>query len=149
MNCKRAPWLYDGSLVSFLNMRIYNLLDATGYCRGEGDTDHRLRLASWICSGQTTGRLGSIYMRSAIGQLDGLASEPSAASSFLPLFQGFTVFAGFSNKAENEELMQKLKDDASGRLHVLQLDVTSERDIHSTFLYVNENLPDGAPGTSL
>jgi len=44
--------------------------------------------------------------------------------------------------------MQKLKDYASGRLHVLQLDVTSERDIHSTFLYVNENLPDGAPGIS-
>lgn len=65
------------------------------------------------------------------------------------LSQGFTVFAGFCNKAENEELMQKLKDDASGRLHVLQLDVTSERDIHSTFLYVNENLPDGAPGISL
>lgn len=42
--------------------------------------------------------------------------------------------------------MQKLKDDTSGRLHVLQLDVTSECDIHSTFLYVNENLPDGAPG---
>lgn len=31
---------------------------------------------------------------------------------------------------------------------MLQLDVTSERDIHSTFLYVNENLPDGAPGIS-
>ncbi|XP_011151671.1 D-beta-hydroxybutyrate dehydrogenase, mitochondrial isoform X2 [Harpegnathos saltator] len=60
--------------------------------------------------------------------------------------KGFTVFAGFNNKAENEEIMQKLKDDASGRLHVLQLDVISERDIHSTFLYVNENLPDGAPG---
>lgn len=62
--------------------------------------------------------------------------------------KGFTVFAGFSNKAENEEVMQRLKDDTSGRLHVLQLDVTSERDIHSTFLYVNENLPDGAPGIS-
>jgi len=45
--------------------------------------------------------------------------------------------------------MQKLKDDTSGRLHALQLDVTSERDIHSIFLYVNENLPDGAPGISL
>lgn len=32
---------------------------------------------------------------------------------------------------------------------MLQLDITSERDIHSTFLYVNENLPDGAPGISL
>lgn len=42
--------------------------------------------------------------------------------------------------------MQKLKQEASGRLHVLQLDITSEHDIHSTFLYVNENLPDGAPG---
>lgn len=42
--------------------------------------------------------------------------------------------------------MKKLKQEASGRLHVLQLDVTSEHDIHSTFLYVNENLPDGAPG---
>ncbi|KAG7198205.1 hypothetical protein KM043_005614 [Ampulex compressa] len=59
---------------------------------------------------------------------------------------GFTVFAGFSSKTENEEAMQKLRKQSSGRLHVLQLDVTSERDIHSTFLYVNENLPDGAPG---
>ncbi|XP_033211006.1 D-beta-hydroxybutyrate dehydrogenase, mitochondrial [Belonocnema kinseyi] len=59
---------------------------------------------------------------------------------------GFTVFAGFSNKEENEELVQKLKEDSSGRLHTVQLDVTSEHDIHSTFLYVNENLPDGAPG---
>jgi len=66
----------------------------------------------------------------------------------LSLFKGFTVFAGFSNKAENEDIIQKLKDHASGRLHVLQLDITNERDIHSTFLYVNENLPDGAPGIS-
>ena len=60
--------------------------------------------------------------------------------------KGFTVFAGFSTKVESEEAMQKLKQEASGRLHILQLDVTSEHDIHSTFLYVNENLPDGAPG---
>ncbi|XP_012280679.1 D-beta-hydroxybutyrate dehydrogenase, mitochondrial isoform X1 [Orussus abietinus] len=59
---------------------------------------------------------------------------------------GYTVFAGFTNKSENEELAQILKKEASGRLHALQLDITSERDIHSTFLYVNENLPDGAPG---
>lgn len=45
--------------------------------------------------------------------------------------------------------MQKLKQEASGRLHILQLDITSEHDIHSTFLYVNENLPDGAPGSNL
>ncbi|XP_046618366.1 D-beta-hydroxybutyrate dehydrogenase, mitochondrial [Neodiprion virginianus] len=59
---------------------------------------------------------------------------------------GFTVFATFSNKNENNEIACKLKDQCSGRLRVLQLDVTSERDIHSTFLYVNEHLPDGAPG---
>lgn len=45
--------------------------------------------------------------------------------------------------------MQKLRREASGRLHILQLDVTSEHDIHSTFLYINENLPDGAPGLKL
>ncbi|XP_066593107.1 D-beta-hydroxybutyrate dehydrogenase, mitochondrial isoform X2 [Prorops nasuta] len=59
---------------------------------------------------------------------------------------GFTVFAGFTNKHENEEIVQNLKKTASGRLHALQLDITNERDIHSTFLYINENLPNGAPG---
>lgn len=63
--------------------------------------------------------------------------------------KGFTVFAGFNTKVENEEIMQKLRREASGRLHILQLDVTSEHDIHSTFLYINENLPDGAPGLKL
>lgn len=63
--------------------------------------------------------------------------------------KGFTVFAGFNTKVENKEIMQKLRQEASGRLHILQLDVTSEHDIHSTFLYVNENLPDGAPGLKL
>lgn len=59
---------------------------------------------------------------------------------------GFTVFAGFGSKAENDETIQKLKQETSGRLHILQLDITNEHDVHSTFLYINENLPDGAPG---
>ncbi|KAK0168916.1 hypothetical protein PV327_002672 [Microctonus hyperodae] len=59
---------------------------------------------------------------------------------------GFIVFAGFQNQSECEEKINKLKEDASGRLHILQMDISCERDIHSTFLYVNENLPDGAPG---
>ncbi|XP_020707487.2 D-beta-hydroxybutyrate dehydrogenase, mitochondrial isoform X2 [Athalia rosae] len=59
---------------------------------------------------------------------------------------GFTVFAAFSNKNDNNDVALKLKEQGSGRLHTLQLDVTSERDIHSTFLYINEHLPDGAPG---
>lgn len=39
-----------------------------------------------------------------------------------------------------------LKAETSARLHALQLDITNEHDIHSAFLYVNENLPDDAPG---
>ncbi|CAD6201315.1 GSCOCG00000117001-RA-CDS [Cotesia congregata] len=58
---------------------------------------------------------------------------------------GFTVFAGFTNKFDNEDKVDNLKKDTSGRLHALQLDITNEHDIHSAFLYVNENLPDGAP----
>lgn len=56
------------------------------------------------------------------------------------------MFAGFQNASENEDKVESLRETGSGRLHVLQLDVTSQLDIHSTFLYVNENLPDGAPG---
>ncbi|XP_043280464.1 D-beta-hydroxybutyrate dehydrogenase, mitochondrial [Venturia canescens] len=59
---------------------------------------------------------------------------------------GFTVFAGFNNISTNEENLETLKKNGSGRLHPLQLDITSEREIHSAFLYVNENLPEEAPG---
>lgn len=59
---------------------------------------------------------------------------------------GFTVFAAFTNLADNEEAVEQLKKQTTGRLHVIEIDVTAEHDIHSAFLYVNENLPDGAPG---
>lgn len=59
---------------------------------------------------------------------------------------GFTVFAGFGSRSDSETEMQTLKQQASGRLHTLQLDINNEHDVHSAFLYVNENLPDGAPG---
>ncbi|XP_060523898.1 D-beta-hydroxybutyrate dehydrogenase, mitochondrial [Cylas formicarius] len=59
--------------------------------------------------------------------------------------QGFTVFAGFQNAADST-MSGELKEVCSGRLHVLQLDVTSERDILAASLSIVENLPDGAPG---
>lgn len=41
---------------------------------------------------------------------------------------GFHVFAGFTRRAGNEDADQ-LKEECSGRLNVLQLDVTSERQV--------------------
>lgn len=54
--------------------------------------------------------------------------------------QGFTVFAGFQD-IENE-LATELKEVSSARLHVLQLDVTSETDILAASLYAVEHFPD-------
>ncbi|KAJ8984264.1 hypothetical protein NQ317_007497, partial [Molorchus minor] len=59
--------------------------------------------------------------------------------------QGFTVFAGFQNVAGNPAA-EELKEVCSGRLHVLQLDVSSETQILAASLYAVEHLPDGAPG---
>jgi 3-hydroxybutyrate dehydrogenase len=59
--------------------------------------------------------------------------------------QGFTVFAGFQNAADNP-IAEELKEECSGRVHVLQLDVSSETQILAASLYAVEHLPDGAPG---
>ncbi|RZF32645.1 hypothetical protein LSTR_LSTR004073 [Laodelphax striatellus] len=56
---------------------------------------------------------------------------------------GFTIFAGFQS---NENLASKLKDESSGRLHVLKLDITSESDLQDALSYVKEHLPDKSPG---
>lgn len=40
----------------------------------------------------------------------------------------------------------RLKEQCSGRLHVLQLDVTSEEDIVAAREYVAANLPQGSDG---
>ncbi|CAG2068967.1 unnamed protein product, partial [Timema podura] len=53
---------------------------------------------------------------------------------------GFTVFAGFKDSAK----AQKLKGESSGRLHVLELDVTSEEQIVAAAKYIGLNLPLGA-----
>ncbi|KDR23384.1 D-beta-hydroxybutyrate dehydrogenase, mitochondrial [Zootermopsis nevadensis] len=59
---------------------------------------------------------------------------------------GFTVFAGFQDKDRGSESAKKLKKDSSGRLHILQLDVTSEKQILAAAAYVKENLPHGTSG---
>lgn len=59
--------------------------------------------------------------------------------------QGFTVFAGFQDAADNP-LAEELREVCSARLHVLQLDVTNETQILAASLSVVENLPDGAHG---
>lgn len=58
---------------------------------------------------------------------------------------GFTVFAGFQNIDENP-YASDLKEESSGRLHILQLDVSSETQILAASLYIVEHLPDDASG---
>lgn len=56
------------------------------------------------------------------------------------------MFAGFQDKDRGSESAKKLKKDSSGRLHILQLDVTSEKQILAAAAYVKENLPHGTSG---
>lgn len=58
---------------------------------------------------------------------------------------GYHVFAGFQSKAGNIDA-DMLKEDCSGRLHTLQLDITSETQILSASLYIVDHLPEGAQG---
>lgn len=58
---------------------------------------------------------------------------------------GFTVFAGFQN-IEDNLYAEDLKEESSGRLHVLQLDVSSETQVLAASLYIVEHLPDDATG---
>lgn len=56
------------------------------------------------------------------------------------IFQGFTVIAGFTNI---DDKSSKLKEESSGRLHVIQLDTTSETQIVEAVKYVKEQFPQG------
>ncbi|XP_063243436.1 D-beta-hydroxybutyrate dehydrogenase, mitochondrial [Bacillus rossius redtenbacheri] len=56
---------------------------------------------------------------------------------------GFTVFAGFAALGDRS---RRLKEAASGRLHVLQLDVSRESDVQAALQYVLAHLPPGAAG---
>lgn len=53
------------------------------------------------------------------------------------------MFAGFARK--NEE-SNNLKELCSGRVHIVELDVTSDRSVKATVEYVKSNLPEGATG---
>lgn len=54
------------------------------------------------------------------------------------------MFAGMAVTACKEA--ERLKEQCSGRLHVVQLDVTKEEDIQAAREYVTQNLPQGADG---
>lgn len=56
------------------------------------------------------------------------------------------MFAGFQDKDKGSTYAKKLKEESSGRLHLLQLDVTSEKQILEAAAYVKENLPHGTSG---
>lgn len=58
---------------------------------------------------------------------------------------GFTIFAGFQNAALSP-LADELREECSGRLHVLQLDVSNEPQVLAASLYAVEHLPDDAAG---
>ncbi|XP_065225901.1 D-beta-hydroxybutyrate dehydrogenase, mitochondrial [Planococcus citri] len=55
---------------------------------------------------------------------------------------GFTVYAGFAEKNK----AAKLKEESSARLHILQLNVTSDSDIKAAYDYVHKTLPSGVSG---
>ncbi|KAG8234286.1 hypothetical protein J437_LFUL015011 [Ladona fulva] len=66
--------------------------------------------------------------------------------------KGFTVFAGFE-EVETEKSSEctatsssALKEQSSGRVHIIQLDVTSEEQIQKVKEYIQDNLPSGATG---
>ncbi|XP_046399049.1 D-beta-hydroxybutyrate dehydrogenase, mitochondrial-like [Ischnura elegans] len=65
---------------------------------------------------------------------------------------GFTVFAAFEDtggeksSSELTTTTSALKEQSSGRVHVVQLDVSSEEQIHKVKEYIQENLPRGATG---
>uniref|UniRef100_A0A336M7P3 CSON005882 protein n=1 Tax=Culicoides sonorensis TaxID=179676 RepID=A0A336M7P3_CULSO len=58
---------------------------------------------------------------------------------------GFAVFAAFP-KLDDCSDAELLKDECSGRLKLVQLDVTSEVQMLEASLYIAEHLPDGATG---
>ncbi|XP_071440381.1 D-beta-hydroxybutyrate dehydrogenase, mitochondrial-like [Hetaerina americana] len=63
---------------------------------------------------------------------------------------GFTVFAGFEDtgteRSSDCTTTSALKEQSSGRVHILQLDVSSEEQIQKVKEYVQDNLPRGASG---
>ncbi|KAH8345502.1 hypothetical protein KR084_006691, partial [Drosophila pseudotakahashii] len=59
---------------------------------------------------------------------------------------GFTVYAGFNTPIEDSDEAKILKEETSGRMKLLHLDVTSDKTILEAALYVSKHLPHGAEG---
>ena len=55
--------------------------------------------------------------------------------------QGFTVFAGCLNPTGDGA--EKLKQEGSGRIHVIGLDVTKDEQVKEAEKFVRGNLPQG------
>jgi len=58
---------------------------------------------------------------------------------------GYAVFAGFKNVTDNADA-ELLKDECSARVRVLQIDSSSEAQMHQAVKYIETHLPDGAIG---
>ena len=54
---------------------------------------------------------------------------------------GFTVFAGCRHDRCDGALALKKLGDETGRLHVLQMDVTNQEEVDAALVYVEDNLP--------
>uniref|UniRef100_D3TMP5 Putative dehydrogenase n=1 Tax=Glossina morsitans morsitans TaxID=37546 RepID=D3TMP5_GLOMM len=59
---------------------------------------------------------------------------------------GFTVYAGFNVPVEDSEEAKILKEETSGRMKILHVDVTSEKTLLEAALFISEHLPYGAEG---
>lgn len=72
-----------------------------------------------------------------------IKSSSTVRQSTFFFLKGFTVFAGFSKKNEEAE---KLKEVTSGRVHIVEFDVTNEKQILAAAAYVKKNLPQKSDG---
>ncbi|KAH8280602.1 hypothetical protein KR018_012316, partial [Drosophila ironensis] len=59
---------------------------------------------------------------------------------------GFTVYAGFNTPIDDSDEAKILKEETSGRMKLLHLDVTSEKTLLEAARYVQQHLPHGAEG---
>ncbi|XP_068146423.1 D-beta-hydroxybutyrate dehydrogenase, mitochondrial [Drosophila tropicalis] len=59
---------------------------------------------------------------------------------------GFTVYAGFNEPIEDSDEAKILKEETSGRMKLLHVDITSEKSLLETARYVSQHLPHGAEG---
>ncbi|KAI8116009.1 mitochondrial, D-beta-hydroxybutyrate dehydrogenase [Lucilia cuprina] len=59
---------------------------------------------------------------------------------------GFTVYAGFNTPIEDSDEAKILKEETSGRMKCIYLDVTSEKTLLEAALFVSEHLPHNSHG---